>query len=361
MKRSGDVTAAAIVLFFGCALLVFFTALGVLGATLAQTQLPPDAHAAQLFGLVFYFVLAAWGVATGVGVLQLRAWARISILVMSGVAIFFCICGAVGVALVPMFMRQSPGIPMPPATISIFIAVGITVLLIPVAIAIWWLVLFTRKRVIAEFAHRGAASLAVAAAPFGEIPFATVAQFPAASAAPLSAPSSPQIPLSIRIIAIFLIVSAGFMLADIPFVARSHVPNVILGILVYRWSAWSFFLCFGILNAGLAAAALLRKAWALDALIALSAFNVVNTLMFWVSPARGVYMDAVMRQETVRMQTLPPGMNLDAFSSMMRMIFPIAFGAGLVFAAVILYFLITRRRAFRAACAVRGNGVGEGL
>jgi hypothetical protein len=354
MKRSGGVTAAAIVLFLGSGLLLLFMLLSFLGGLLmsSQLQLPPEARYGQLTGLVFYFVFAAWGIATGVGILQLRPWARISILVMSGVAICFCAFGALGLSLVSVISRQTPD--LPPAAFTVVIGVGVAMLLVPVAIAIWWLVLFTRKRVIAEFLTRGTAPLAVAAASFEAIPATAVPQPAAApagiSVASLPAASTPQIPLSVRVIAIFLIVGAAFTLVNLPFMTRLHVPNFILGILVYRWSAWGLFLCFAILNAGLGAAALLKRSWAVDALIALSSFNVVNTLLLWVSPARGEYIDAVMRQETAGLQTLPPGVNPDAISSFVRAIFPIVLGAGLVFAVVILYFLITRRKAYRQAC-----------
>jgi hypothetical protein len=360
VKRSGDVTAAAIILFFGSGLLVLLALFEILSAALMSSQLhlPPQARYGQFLGLVFYAIFAAWGFATGVGILQLRPWARISTLIMSGVAIFFCAFGALGLAMVPMIMRQTPDVP--PAGMRVVIAVGVAMLLVPVAIAIWWLILFTRKRVIAEFAARGAGPLAVAAASFEGIPSAAAAQFPAGPAAPVPRPATPQIPLSIRIIAIFLIAGVGFMLVDLPAVTQLHVPTVILGVLVYGWPPWSFFLCLAVLNGGLAAVTLLKKPWALDALIALSSFNVVNTLVFWVSPARGEYMDAVMRLETARMQTLPPGMNPDAMLSMVRAVFPVALGAGLVLAVVILYFLLTRRRAFRAVCAARVSAESTG-
>ena len=71
MKRSGDVTAAAIILFIGSGLLALFGFFGALGAMLAPA--PPELHGFQFINVLFNAAVAAWGVATGVGVLQLRA------------------------------------------------------------------------------------------------------------------------------------------------------------------------------------------------------------------------------------------------------------------------------------------------
>jgi hypothetical protein len=187
MKRSGDVTAAAIILFFGSGLLVLLMLLAVLGAV--TTQMPPEARYGEFLGFGFYVVFAAWGIANGVGLLQLRPWARISMIVMSVGAIFFSFFGAIGLMLVPRIVAQSADVP-PGAGVVVAI-VGTAMLLVPLAIAIWWLVLFTRERVVVEFATGSAAQSSLASAELPPTISPTPSQF-------VTAPAMPGIPLSIR-------------------------------------------------------------------------------------------------------------------------------------------------------------------
>jgi hypothetical protein len=63
MKRSGDVTAAAIVLFFGCGLLLFLAAILPLTLRSAPQPQPPFPLAGMPVSVaVLYLLMAAWGV-----------------------------------------------------------------------------------------------------------------------------------------------------------------------------------------------------------------------------------------------------------------------------------------------------------
>jgi hypothetical protein len=336
MKRSGDVTAAAIVLFFGSGLLLLFALIAIAGAALVPS--PPAARYAQFLGVAFYAGFAAWGIATGVGILQLRSWARISAIVMSAIAIFFCVCGAIGLTLVPMISRQTPD--MPPAFGTIAVAVGAVMFLIPLAIAIWWLVLFTRKRVVVEFAVRGAAqpSLASVESP-PPMPSSSPPRHP-------SAPGAVGIPISIRIITIFFIIGGGIALLSAEFAIHTNMPTMLLGVLVQGWRAWAFLAVLAVVQLGVCIAILKRRLWALDALIVVLLFGIVNTSLFALSPSRNAVFDRVMQAES-----LPPSVNLSAMRDVMNTIFPVGMSLGVVLSAVMLYFLLTRRKAFRAACS----------
>ena len=95
MKRSAGVTIIAVIDFVGCAFTFLGAGISVLSIAL-QPFIPraagvPDPFAAapglkfiQLFSVVFMLILVAWGVATGVGLLKLREWARISQIVFAG-------------------------------------------------------------------------------------------------------------------------------------------------------------------------------------------------------------------------------------------------------------------------------------
>ncbi|HEV2287420.1 MAG TPA: hypothetical protein VGR81_00545 [Candidatus Acidoferrales bacterium] len=160
MKRSGAVTAAAVVMFIGSALLLLMTAVMLLGGLVAQfsAQLPQEQRGLEIMVAAMYALGMIWGVATGIGVLQLRPWARISAIVMSVLAIGFSCMGILGAAIVPRIMESQPNVPAQFVELGVIIAV--VGMLIPLGIAIWWLILFTRKRVILEFSTRGAAPLA---------------------------------------------------------------------------------------------------------------------------------------------------------------------------------------------------------
>jgi hypothetical protein len=348
MKRSGGVTVAAVVLFFGSGLLALFALIAIASAALIPS--PPAVRYAQLLGLAFYAGFAAWGIATGVGILQLRCWARISTIVMSAVAIFFCVCGAIGLTLVPMILRQTPD--MPSAFGTIAVTVGAVMLLIPLAIAIWWLVLFTRKRVVVEFAIRGAAqpSLASLESP-PPMPSSSPPQHP-------TAPGAVGIPISIRIITIFLIIGGGIALLSVQFAIHTNVPTMLLGVLVQGRRTWAFLAVLAVVQLGVCIAILKRRLWALDALIVVLLFGIVNTILFALSPSRNAVFDRVMRAES-----LPPGVNLSAMRDVMNTVFPVSMGLGVVLTAVMLYFLLTRRKAFRAACSAhvpRAPAAGQG-
>lgn len=143
VKRSGDVTAAAVVLFFGS------TVVAIVGVFVIITNsLEKGTPLWALFFLSWiYAVPAGCGVVTGIGILMLKPWARGLMLAMSALAT--CFCGFVTIAffLAPLLTRGDPEFAhMGPA----FTALGF-VPAIPLGIAIWWLVLFRRADVKQQF------------------------------------------------------------------------------------------------------------------------------------------------------------------------------------------------------------------
>ncbi|HEV2314451.1 MAG TPA: hypothetical protein VGR94_04025 [Candidatus Acidoferrales bacterium] len=340
MKRSGDVTAAAIVLFFGSALMILMAVVMIVGA--AVTPLPSEQRAMQFVLPIFYALLAAWGIATGVGVLQLRPWARISIIVMSSTAVFFAVCGALGVMMVPLLLQQDPNIPAGATRIVVFI--GLIVLGVPLAIAIWWLILFTRRRVQLEFATHGAT--AISSPPLG----ATIAPEPAPAFATAfaAASSAPDIPISIRVIAIIILVTAPVALFSLPLAIRAHLPTILLGIWMTGWTAPAYLVISVVIQIVLPIAVLRRRLRALDGLIAYLLFATLNALLFFVSSSRNAFFDAITRAESTT-----SGMDPEMMGRFMKMAMPIVMGFSVLLFALALYFLFTRRQAYRAACEAR--------
>lgn len=366
MKRSGDVTASAIILFFGSALFLLM----VFGAAMASLIRVPEAQPAAppgglLVAALAYAALAAWGIATGVGILKLQAWARISVIAMSALAIFGCVCGGIGIAFLPELLKGMPNQQVPPNFAVIMAVISLVVLLIPLGVAIWWLILFTRKRVALEFATRGVAmktSALFAPAPQQGIAAAHNAAYesgpsqPAVSPAPLSLASAspnalpqPQIPLSIRVVAVIFLIFGIFPLLSFPLVARRNVPTLLLGFMIHGSAAKALLLATAVLGIGFCAAVLWKRAWALDALIAFFIFSVANAAAFALSPLRGAALAEMFAQQSMP-ATMDPA-SFQAFQHMMTVLFPFIMLVSVALNLVVLYFLFTRRRAFRAACA----------
>lgn len=336
MKRSGDVTAAAIVLFFGSGLMVLMAVVMIVGA--AVTPLPPEQRAIQFMLPIFYALAAAWGIATGVGILQLRSWARISVIAMSAMTILFAVCGGIGLMLVPMLLKQDPNVPAEAIRVVVF--VGLIVLGVPLAIAIWWLLLFTRARVRVEFATRGAATVS-SATPGTAIATDLAPAFAAAA-------SAPEMPISIRVIALFILITAPCALMSLPLALRGHLPTIIMGVLVTGWATPTYLVVSVIVQIALSVALLLRRFRAIDGLIAYLLFAVLNGLAFVVSPAQKTFVNAL-----ITVQSSAQGMDPEVLRRFTNALMPVIMGVSVLLFAIAFYFLFTRRKAYRAACEAR--------
>jgi hypothetical protein len=112
--------------------------------------------------------------------------------------------------------------------------------------------------------------------------------------------------------------------------------------------AWAYGVVFALAQISLCLAVLKRRAWALDGLIAFALFAATNSVLFAISPSRKVFVDTIMQWEK-----FPPGVDASAIASFMNSVLPISMGFGVLLTGVMLYFLFTRRKAFRLACEAR--------
>jgi hypothetical protein len=178
----------------GSALVLLATALGFLAVlTLPNSQagppLPSLARAMAEGTMAFFFGLAILGIFTGVGVLRLKNWARISVLVWSGVTATICAFILAFLAFIPFPVPPNAGTPV---NIATFVRLSIALVYgLPLAIAVWWLILFNRKTIAARFE----AGIGSPLDPSG---------FPVE---PTSA-SKPTLPLPITVLAMFLLFSS---------------------------------------------------------------------------------------------------------------------------------------------------------
>src|SRR5260370_23830152 len=113
------------------------------------SELPPSVRTVGIAAQGFMICLSLFGIATGIGLIYLRNWARISVLIWGGFSVFF---GLIGIPIA--FLMQFPPNPNSPALPResmqavrwlLLLLFGITRL-----VCVWWLMLFNRTPVQAQ-------------------------------------------------------------------------------------------------------------------------------------------------------------------------------------------------------------------
>lgn len=104
MKRSTGVTLSAVLVFFGSAmaLLVGFFLVAALKFAPHGSIPTPFLRGALIFDGALDLAFVAWGIASGVGLIRLRQWARMSMLVFSGMMIVFSLIPMLIIPFVPL-------------------------------------------------------------------------------------------------------------------------------------------------------------------------------------------------------------------------------------------------------------------
>ena len=307
VKRSGDVTAAAIVLLFGSGIIILFAIADSLYTARAHTEVNWP-RVLFIFGL-----LIVWGVATSIGILKLRPWARISIIVMSGGAIFICLIAAVAIMGAALEHSESQA-----AAAGALVAAMCAV---PVGIGTWWVLLFTRKRIIAQFAS-GADSERVL------------------SAATIS-PAAGTIPVSVVIIALWFFLGALVDFHAIFFRPLSTILVTVLGAHLRRYAAVCAFIVMMQLRTIIGIGLFYRARWARAAGIALCAYFDVNSVVTFILPGSLNRFANWVRSLAGQSLSLSAD-NMD----FLRHLHVLALVIEMLVPTAVLYFLWSRRAAF---------------
>jgi len=171
--------------------------------------------------LFIFMACAVFGIVTGVGLLRLKNWARISALVWSGITVFFAGFALLLSLIIPMPPpRNAPDFTIYLVRAALFLIYGL-----PCGIGTCWLVLFTRKPVVAQFVASMPEPLAPASArsPYPSLP---------------AAPARPGLPVPLAVFATFLVISSPL---SILFLLGSHLPAIFLGVAI-RGGASTVFL-----------------------------------------------------------------------------------------------------------------------
>jgi len=150
--RTAGVTAAATLALLGCTTSFFLwgsVLLNILNA-------PADAHGRHFYQTHPTFFLAfalvpssviAIGIRTGIGLIQLRPWARVAAMAWASITLAFCL------ALIALRPFQTFVIPEtfvgPAQSLKQLAAIAFVILLLPVSV--WWLFLFRSKGVKLQF------------------------------------------------------------------------------------------------------------------------------------------------------------------------------------------------------------------
>lgn len=154
MNRSAGVIGSAIVLFVLSlvSLLLAGSLLFLLGALstmppdrMKSAPMPVDSMTYVLYGVTAFFsLLAAWMVGTGIGLIRLRPWARISTIVVGALMAFLF-----GGLLATYLSVPSIGLPENERS-AVAILIGLNTLFF--VIGVWFLVYFNRRAARAAFA-----------------------------------------------------------------------------------------------------------------------------------------------------------------------------------------------------------------
>ena len=321
MKRSGGVTASAVLAIIGSVFTILIGGFAILGALLMRTMpnlpttpaqpVPPVAF--LLAESVLFLSFGVWGLASAVGLLRLKNWARVSFLVFAGL---LCLVSAFGALFMLLFLVVGLPLPpqqnVPPGLMTSVFATMIVFALLHLALSVWWLFYFNRRDVKGQFMGEAAAA----------------------------APS--RRPLSITIVAWLLIVG-GIGAAPVYLFASS--PLFVFGFVIRGWLAGAIYSLLVVAGL-LAGVGLLRmKAAAHSLAVGYYGFQLLNLTTNILIPGSFARMLAVMKE------TVPPTPETQFFLSeqfFWSIMFFSLLAVGLPF-----WFLITRRQAFLDAVKAR--------
>jgi len=262
-----------------------------------------------LVGMMGFFALMAllcfaWGLSTFIGLLRMRNWARISIMVIGGCLAAFGLLEVFGCIMmqfiVPSILAsQNAGqanlVATDPNMLRGVFIIGAVVNAGIAAIGIWWLVYFALRRTRDAFklvmltpALTSTAQLNPAS-PITDfsvaqpvVPAQPVTAVPADIAAPAAVPDAPARPISITIVAVLMFLGAFSLL----FCCVLPYPLFFFGIQFSGWFAHSIALSMAVLYA-LAAYGLLRRmhfGWLLA--VGVQCLGLLNVLTMLVPQAR---------------------------------------------------------------------------
>ncbi|HXN27823.1 MAG TPA: hypothetical protein VN902_11920 [Candidatus Acidoferrales bacterium] len=326
MQRPAGVTISAVVVFIGSGLALLSAALMILAfAVMPAEATPAFTRGAGLIVSIFMLGFAAWGIATGVNLLHLREWARISMIVFSGLLLVMGVPGLLMMLVMPLPAPPTPTLPsgaaMPPME-HLMTAVRVGMAIFYALLALlggWWIYFFNTRPIKERFREAGAMNPASTWAP--------------AALAPTELPGAPKRPVSITIIAYLALVGACMF----PILNILHLPLTFLGfffsggkaaLIVSGYMAVQLLMAYGLLK--------LEK-WGRSLAIYYFNFAIFNSIISVILPGA----QARYEEATTAMQN---SMGLPPSPFQFPIWFSLVFSLPMI--AVQLWFVVTRRQAF---------------
>jgi hypothetical protein len=328
-RASSSILVAAIFAILGGCLVALsnLAALILFSSASVASSAPFPLLARPVLYLVWFcsIVFALFIVVVGIQVMRLRNWARIAILIIAGCLLFFGLAG-VGVLFMSFFMAEPPGPIVSRALLSVVLAVTYG---IPIAVSLWWLILFTRRSVVAQF--HSSAALAPPAPSFSTFRIINAG-----------------CPLAIRVVGLYL-ASFVLFLPFLPFIPN-HLPAFFFGQVFHGPAAVAvFILNFALLfipGFGL----LLLKRWSFPLAVASQLLIGANSISATLSPAYAETVRAMLAG--MNLPNLSPGteqlLNYTRYFNLLSLIVPVA---------LLITLFATQRKFYAAADRISKNPI----
>lgn len=349
MRRSVGVTVIAILAIIGSAGAIGTGALTFVGLLAGAGAPPKDFSGSLIFfraivllAPLIYILPGGWGIATATGLLQLKNWARISIIIFSVLLLAFGLITGLS-SSVFFLTNPPPGLDRQGlAFVRVFmlmLAAG------QIGLGIWWLVFFNRAKVKEQFVAPPMFA-GYPGAPAGyPIQGAYHVQPPPGASVPM-APTAIRRPLSLSIIAWIMLVACLFFPVNIAL----HTPAILLVKVLTGWQATVVMSLYEVLGIFIGVGLLRLKPAARYVGIGYFVFSVLNIVVFNFAPgghARVMKLLEAQRSAFPWMRDTPsfhPQPDPTAF-------FLIISVTTLVCSLAPLYFLIKEKQAFQKAAA----------
>ncbi|HEY2461604.1 MAG TPA: hypothetical protein VGI16_12390 [Candidatus Acidoferrum sp.] len=328
-KPSTSITVAGVVAIAGSVLCMLGVALTIfmfsaMPQTAPTAHLPPHFRSLVIGEFLVAFAITVFGIFCGVGLLRLKNWARIATLICSGFTAVVCGVCVLAFAFVPL---PTPPV-QPPVPMGIVRALISVVYAIPLGVAIWWLILFNRKKIVAQFTAQPVAAN-VEGDPQGMIPIEPIA-------------AKPAVPVPIIALAVLFIagsLSFVFLFAmPFPLIFFGHAFYGVTRLVVLVLS------CVAYLAAGIGL--LGARRWAYTLGLGVQSFWLLSGIVSILSPG----FEATMRDMMSSMSSVY-GENIGTAYTLqhLRMYTSIGF----VFSIVVIGIFLSYRRVFMEAVAAR--------
>lgn len=325
MKRSAGVTASAVIVLIGSSAGLLVACVTVIATIVVSREgaAPPLVGHMMLFGVALEVGLALWGIASGIGLLRLREWARISVLVFSGLLLLICLPGVIFVFTMPFPLAPNVDDPELYRQMLLEMRVNLAVLYgLLISVAAFWLYFFNTRSVRDQFRGLGTSTNITCAPGIGaaEVPRQVRAR-----------------PISISIIAWYLVVT-GLLF---PVSLATHGPVMFLWFVLRGPRASAVLISMGLLEVVIGIAMLKLRSWSRILAICYFGFLVLESLTMVLVPGA----DARYQRVAAEVQSK---FELPAINTSAPVHFPL--WIGLIFSlplqGVILWFLVKNKPAF---------------